>query len=106
MARDKHSDQDRPRQHDLQKADVQKAYGSYSATEQGDSRRAHEQPAADATPDPVAPDPVAPGPAAPGQEAERGAYDPDHEYRRYERPDRKPEAQPKTPPKRKGAPRP
>lgn len=106
MARDKHSGKDNPRPRDLQKADVQKAYGSYSATEQGDSRRAHEQPAADATPDPVAPDPVAPGPAAPGQEAERGAYDPDHEYRRYERPDRKPEAQPKTPPKRKGAPRP
>jgi hypothetical protein len=110
MARDKHSGKDNPRPRDAQKADVQKAYGSYSATEQGDSRRAHEQPAADATPDPVAPDPVAPGPAAPRQEAERGAYDPDHEYRRYERPDRKPEAQPKagpkTPPKRKGAPRP
>lgn len=76
MARNKHSDQDRPRQRDLQKAS-----GRYSATEQGDDRRAHEQPAPD---------------AAPGQKAEPGAYDPDHEYRRYEQPDRKPKAQPKT----------
>ncbi len=106
MARDKHSDKDRPLPPEVQKADVQKAHGSYSATEQGDSRRAHEQPAADATSDPVAPDPVAPGPAAPGQEAERGAYDPDHEYRRYERPDRKSEPQSKTPSKPKATQKP
>ncbi len=88
MARNKHSDQDRPRQRDMQKADVQKAYGRYSATEQGDRRRAHEQPLPD---------------AAPGQKAEPGAYDPDHEYRRYEQPDRKPEVEPKAQPKTKGA---
>jgi hypothetical protein len=86
MARNKLSDQDRPRQRDVQKADVQKAYGRYSATEQGNDRRAHEQPAAD---------------AAPGQEAEQGAYDPDHEYRRYEKPDSKPKAPPKAQPKTK-----
>ena len=73
MARNKHSDQDRPRQREVQKADVQNAYGRYSATEQGDDRNARVRPVRDA----------APGPAAPGQEAERGAYDPDHEYRRY-----------------------
>ena len=84
MAGDKHSKQDRPRPREVRKADVQKAYGRYSATEQGDDRRTHEQPVPD---------------AAPGQEAERGAYDPDHEYRPYEQPDRKPEAQPAAKPK-------
>lgn len=77
MARDKHSDQERPRPRD-----VEKASGRYSATAQGDDRRAHERPEPD---------------DAPGQKAERGAYDPDHEYRRYEQPDRKPsKARPKT----------
>lgn len=80
MARDKHSDKDRPlppevQKADVQKADVQKAHDRYSATEQGDDRRAKEQPVPD---------------VAPGQEAERGANDPDHEHRRYELPDRKP----------------
>lgn len=94
MARNKHSDKDRPRPPDVQQADVQKASGGYSATEQGDRRRAREQP------DPnTAPSPDTPGPDAPGQEAERGAHDPGPESRRQDQPGRKPRARPKARPK-------